>query len=104
MPRWINQDLLDRQTVQAFVLAEFDHPLDEELFWRVHDMKLNRSNPSLWSMDALMVNAGRHLNEFFDWARAKHVRIWAHDEPSWHRCKPDWNEIDKTWPDPESAE
>jgi hypothetical protein len=104
MPRWPNQDLLDRTTVQSYIFTMWKQPLDDHVAMKVKGMKLESSNPSIWSVDALMVSSGHHLNELFEWARSRHFRIWAHGEPAWHRQPPDWNEIDKTWPDPEAAE
>lgn len=78
--------------------------MDDHIAIKVRGMKLDTSNPSIWSVDSLMVAADFHLDELFRWARTHRLRIWAHGEPSWHRRKPDWNEIDKTWPDPEAEE
>jgi hypothetical protein len=104
MPSRKNKDLMDKVTVQLFVATVFDQPVDDYVNRKLIGMRLHESNPSIWSVDSLMVAAGYHLDDLFRWAKANRYRIWAYGEPGWHRRKPDWKEIDKTWPDPEAAE
>lgn len=94
-----SRDLIDGSTVFAFITSVMGARLDSHVSRKVNGLRLDGQHPSIWSVDALMVAAGRHLDELFVWAESNNRRLWVHGEPEWHKQEPDWAEIDKTWPD-----